>query len=66
MPGFILRMELKETDPNKQAAELSEFLNMVLTDINGIMCHPHPNDKDGKSKIEKMRSAEGEDGKRIF
>lgn len=59
MPGFILKTELKETDPNKQARELSEFLNMILTDINGIMVHPHPNDKEGKSKIEKMRCGSG-------
>ena len=60
MPGFILKTELKETDPNKQAAELSGLLNMILRNINGIMVHPHPNDKKGKSKIEKMRSGQGQ------
>ncbi len=59
MPGFVFSTELKETDQDKQAVELSELLNMILEEINGIMVHPHPNDKNGKSEMQKMRSGDG-------
>lgn len=59
MPGFVFRTELKETDQDKQAAELSGLLNMILENVNGIMVNPHPNDKKGKSEIKKMRCGDG-------
>lgn len=59
MPGFIFKTELKETNPDKQATELSKLLGVILNDINGIMVQPHPNDTKGKSEIKKTRTGNG-------